>query len=270
MHIKRPTVKQLLHLGFWMLVTLIFLYDRQYLLTKIRLGHFIECIFVRVTLIISLAYLHLYYLIPRYFSNGKYVIYFVLLILSLTAYVSLQSLYDVYLYGFVIGAYTYRNFWYSFPANFITTAWYLLLTVSFELSIKWFEQRKEVIALKKDINGVQLIIDQQKDMEYLFLKSGTKKIKTPVAAVYYIKGLKDYSIIYTDGDKIIVKGSLKTVEELFPENHFLRIHKSYLVANSKIKQVEHNKVVLFNGSAIPIGRSYKHLLNLVLNNSLKI
>ena len=50
-------------------------------------------------------------------------------------------------------------------------------------------------------------------------------------------------------------------EELFPENHFLRIHKSYLVTNNKIKQVESNKVVLNNGAVIPVGRSYKHLLN---------
>jgi len=62
--------------------------------------------------------------------------------------------------------------------------------------------------------------------------------------------------------KIIVKGSLKTVEELFPQRHFLRIHKSYLVTNSKIKQVESNKVVLINGEITPVGRSYKHLLNL--------
>ncbi len=258
---KWRLAKRLLYLAFWIIVTLIFLYDRRYLIQKIGLGHFAECTLVRLFLIISLAYLHLYYLIPRYFSARKYFSYFSLLILSLGVYVSLQSLYDIYLYGFVIGAVSYRDFWYSFPFNFITTAWYLLLTVAFKLSLDWYEQRKEVIKLQEELSRAPAFVNTQKDGEYLFLKSGTKKLKTPIATVCYIQGLKDYSIIYTEDGKIIVKGSLKTVEELFPEKHFLRIHKSYLVTNSKIKQVEANKVVLINGEIIPVGRSYKHLLN---------
>ena len=70
-------------------------------------------------------------------------------------------------------------------------------------------------------------------------------------------------MVYTEDSKIIIKGTLKSVEELFPEKHFTRIHKSYMVTNSKIKQMESNKVVLSNGVAVPIGRSYKHLLNLL-------
>jgi len=259
--IKWTVTKRLLYLGFWVVITVIFLYDRSYLIQKIGLGHFAECMAVRLFLIISLAYLHLYYLIPRYFSNKRYFLYGCLLVLSLGVYVSIQSLYDIYLYGFVIGSISHRNFWYSFPYNFLTTAWYLALTVAFKLSLDWYEQRKEVIKLQEELSRVPAFVNIQKHNEYLFLKSGTKKLKTPIATVSYIQGLKDYSVIYTDEGKIIVKGSLKTVEELFPENHFLRIHKSYLVTNNKIKQVESNKVVLNNGAVIPVGRSYKHLLN---------
>jgi DNA-binding LytR/AlgR family response regulator len=175
--------------------------------------------------------------------------------------VGLQSLYDIYLYGFVIGDISHRSFWYSFPYGFFTTTWYVLLTVAFKLSLDWYEQRKEVIKLQEELSRVPAFVNTQKDGEYLFLKSGTKKLKTPIATVSYIQGLKDYSVIYTDEGKIIVKGSLKTVEELFPEKHFLRIHKSYLVTNSKIKQVESHSVVLSNGAVVPVGRSYKHLLN---------
>jgi hypothetical protein len=263
MQTKWPAAKRLLTLTFWVIVTLLFLYDRSYLIQKVGLGHFFECTVVRLSLIISLAYLHLYYLIPRFFSPKKYFLYFFLLVLSLCLYVSLQSIYDIYLYGFVIGAVDYRDFWHNFFFDFFTTAWYLLLTVAFKLSLDWYEQRKEVMKLQEELNKAPAFVNTQKDGEYLFLKSGTKKLKTPIATVSYIQGLKDYSIIYTDEGKIIVKGSLKTVEELFPEKHFLRIHKSYLVTNSKIKYVESNKVELIDGTSVPIGRSYKHLLNLL-------
>jgi LytTr DNA-binding domain len=253
--------KRLLYLGFWIIITLIFLFDRKYLLHKVHLGHFVECLVVRVGLIMSLVYLHLYYIIPRYFSTRRYFVYAVLLILSLCVYVSLQNIYDIYLYGFVIGAVSYRDFWYSFPFNFITTAWYLLLTVAFKLSLDWYEQRNEVIKLQEELSRLPTFVNTQKNDEYLYLKSGTKKLKTPISAVLYAQGLKDYSIIFTNDDKIVVKGSLKTVIELFPENHFLRVHKSYLVANDKIKEVESDKVVLISGATVPIGRSYKHLLS---------
>jgi hypothetical protein len=261
MQTETPFEKRLLNLGFWIIVTTIFLYDRRYLIQKVGLAHFTECMTIRLFLIISLAYLHNYFLIPRYFFNKQYFSYFGLLVLSLTLYVSLQSLYDVYLYGFVIGAMDHRNFWYSVPYNFFTTAWYLVLALAFKLSLDWYKQRNEMLKLQAELSKMPAFINTQKSDEYLFLKSGTKKLKTPIATVSYIQGLKDYSIIYTDEGKIVVKGSLKTVEELFPEKHFLRIHKSYLVTGSKIKQVESNKVVLINGEIIPVGRSYKHSLN---------
>ncbi|HEY8930962.1 MAG TPA: LytTR family DNA-binding domain-containing protein [Mucilaginibacter sp.] len=258
---KWPLVKRLLYLCFWIVITMIFLYDRRYLIQKAGLGHFAECTIVRLTLIISLGYLHLYYLIPRFFSRKRYMLYFSLLVLSLAVYVCLQNLYDIYLYGLVIGVREYRNFWYSFPFNFVTTGWYLLLTVAFKLSLDWYEQRNEVLKLQEELSRAPAFVNTQKDGEYLFLKSGTKKLKTPIASVTYIQGLKDYSVIYTDDSKIIVKGTLKTVEELFPRKHFTRIHKSYMVTNDKIKHLESNKVVLLNGITVPIGRSYRHLLN---------
>jgi len=107
---KHSLAKKLMELGFWIVVTVIFLYDRTYLIQKVGLGHFAECIFIRLSLIISLAYLNNHYLIPEYFVNNRYFLYFSSLMLILATYISLQSLYDIYLYGFVIGALNHRNF----------------------------------------------------------------------------------------------------------------------------------------------------------------
>lgn len=240
---------------------MVFLFDRRYLIQKAGLGYFTECTIVRLILIISLCYLHIFYLIPRYFSTRRYFLYFALLTVSLCVYVTLQSLYDIYLYGFVIGAIYYRNFWYSFPYNFITTAWYLAITVAFKISLDWYQQRLELNGLQDELKRNALILENgNNNGDYVFLKSGTKKLKTPLNSIHYIQGLKDYSIIYTDEGKIIVKGSLKFAEELFPAKHFVRVHKSYMVANNKIKHVQGNKLVLINEETIPIGRSYRHLL----------
>src|ERR1700759_4184721 len=243
MNAQWPAAKKAFHLLFWVVITMVFLFDRRYVIQKAGLGHFAECTIVRLTLIISLSYLHIFYLIPRYFSTKRYLTYFVLLILSLLVYVTLQNLYDIYLYGFVIGAISYRSFWYSFPYNFITSLRYLAITIAFELSLDWFRQRNKIKSLQEELERDAAVLQNGSNTnEYIFLKSGTRKMKTSLSSINYIQGLKDYSIIYTDEEKIIVKGSLKMAEELFPTKSFLRVHKSYLVAESKIKHLQGNKL----------------------------
>ena len=258
---KWSLARKLLHLLFWVVITTVFLFERRYLIQKAGLGHFAECAIVRLALIIALSYLNLFLLIPRYFAAKKYTTYAVLVVLSLCLYVGLQGLYDIYLYGFVIGMTSSRSFWYLFPYNFLTSAWYLVITVAFELSIDWYHQRIKIKNLQEELERDAAVLQNgHSNNEYVFLKSGTRKLKTTLSSINYIQGLKDYSIIYTDEGKIIVKGSLKMAEELFPTKSFLRVHKSYLVAESKIKHWQGNKLVLINNEIIPIGRSYKHFL----------
>jgi hypothetical protein len=249
-------MRSIFHLIFWVIITVIFLFDRRFIIQKAGLGHFFECIIVRLSLIMSLAYINLYVLIPRFFSNKKYALYFGVLLLTLGTYVTLQNLYDIHLYGFVIGYHHYNEFWYGFPFNLLTTAWYLLLTTAFKLSLDWYEQRKELMRLQAG-NNLYILDDLKRDDDYIFLKSGTSKLKTCLSSITHIQGLKDYSVVYTEETKIIIKGSLKITESLFPARAFIRIHKSYLIAPGKIARFGKQVVVLKNNITIPIGRSYK-------------
>lgn len=246
-------LKRAIHFLFWLIVTIVFLYDRRYLIQKYNLpDHFIECVAVRLLLIISLVYFHLYFLLPRYFLTKKYMTYSLLLLVTLLVYVSLQNLYDIYLYGYVIGDMKRRDFWDAFPYNFITTSWYLLLAVALKTSLDWYEERKEKAFAPEFSHSAQ----ENGQERCVFLKTGTKQVKTDLDAVTHIKGLKDYSIVVTSSDQIIVKGSLKTIEKLFPDKKLVRVHKSYLVALDRIKTIADNHIIL-GEHAIPIGRSYK-------------
>lgn len=248
---KAVSRRRVFHFLFWLIITVIFLYDRRYLIQKAGLDHFIECVTVRLLLIMSLVYFHLYYLVPQYFRAIKYAVYSLLLLTALFAYVSLQNLYDIYLYGYVIGDLTSRDFWHAFPYNFITTSWYLLLTAGLKVGLDRYEERKQRVEVKPPSavppNGQERTI---------FLKTGTKQVKTNLDAVTHMKGLKDYSIIFTTEDQIIVKGSLKTTEKLFTGKKFVRVHKSYLVALDQIKTINDNHIIL-GKHTVPIGRSYK-------------
>ncbi len=248
--------KKIIHLLFWLVVTLVFLYDRRYLIQKAGLDHFAACVVVRVLLIVSLIYLNLYYLIPKFFSQKKYYTYFLLLLASVLLYVTLQNLYDIYLFGYVIGDINSRDFFHAFPYNFITTAWYVLLTVALQVSLERLESRRAgsraASAPEKSLNGQENHAGQS-----IFLKSGTKQIKTKLSTIIYIQGLKDYSVVVTDQEKIIIKGSLKTVEQqLSGIKKLIRVHKSYLVAEDRINVLKGGQIII-GEHAIPIGRMYK-------------
>lgn len=253
---KSPISYKVFHLVFWTIVTLIFIYDRRYLIQKFNLPeHFVACVVIRIGLLISLVYFHLKVLVPKFFQKRAYVKYLFLLLVSLLAYVSIQNGYDIYLYGFVIGDIHSRDFWSAFPYNFFTTLWYLALTTGLKLGLDRYDKAH----ISEDVMDNQVSVSGSGQDRQLLLKSGIRQVMVDLDTIIHIKGLKDYSIIYTDTDQIIVKGSLKSTELLLGEKKLIRVHKSYLVAVDRIKTIQSNQIILKN-HVIPIGRSYKQEL----------
>jgi two-component system LytT family sensor kinase len=131
-----------IYLGFWILVTIIFLYDTRYLITKAGLPYFVVCAVVRIGLLIGVAWTNLNFLMPRYLFSKRYASYFSLVLLLITGYLIIQSLYDYYLFGFIIGPNKGGQLSASLLYNFTHTSLYLLLTVALKFSIDWYEQKK--------------------------------------------------------------------------------------------------------------------------------
>ena len=137
-----------IHIAFWVIITIFFLCDRTYLIYKRGLPDFIECAIVRILLLAGIAYLNLYYFMPRFLMRKKYVAYFILVVLSLVAYLVLQSVYDLYLYGYILGPFKREITFSAVSYNVFATIWYLILTVALKLSIDWYEQNRVLQKIK--------------------------------------------------------------------------------------------------------------------------
>ncbi len=94
----------------------------------------------------------------------------------------------------------------------------------------------------------------------ILIKSGTKKILIEFRQIIYVQGLKDYTILQTEGKKYVVKGSLKVFEQKLPKSCFMRVHKSFILPTDKIKSIQRNRIELKDIS-IPIGRHYKNIVD---------
>jgi len=79
--------------------------------------------------------------------------------------------------------------------------------------------------------------------------------------ILYCKSDGSYTTVFmTDGTEYLVSKSIKHIEELLPEEYFIRVHKSYMVNLNEIKELikqGSGEIVLSNDFIIPISRSHR-------------
>ena len=94
--------------------------------------------------------------------------------------------------------------------------------------------------------------------EYLFVKSEYKIRRIRFSNIRYIEGLKDYVKIYIENETrpVFSLNSLKHLDEKLPGDHFMRVHRSYIVNLEKIETIERGRI-LFGDVAISVGDQYR-------------
>ncbi len=94
--------------------------------------------------------------------------------------------------------------------------------------------------------------------EEIFVKSDYKVVRVLFNDILYVEGLKNYIKIYIDKQhaSVITLMSMKEMEDALPDDRFIRVHRSYIVAKSKIESINKNRL-LIAGKEIPIGITYK-------------
>ncbi len=99
---------------------------------------------------------------------------------------------------------------------------------------------------------------QEQEMKSIFVKSEYKLLQIDLDKIKYIEGLKDYVKIYTEDSPhpILSLMNMKGMEQMLPASRFIRVHRSFIVQKSKIREIDRNRIV-FGDVYIPIGDSYK-------------
>jgi len=95
----------------------------------------------------------------------------------------------------------------------------------------------------------------KQDVDYIFVKSGYKLVKILQNEILYIEGMRDFQCIMCKTEKVLASHSLQELEKLLNKG-FVRCHKSYIVAVSKINSIERERIFIGNKS-IPIGEMYR-------------
>ncbi|UTW65785.1 response regulator transcription factor [bacterium SCSIO 12643] len=96
--------------------------------------------------------------------------------------------------------------------------------------------------------------------EFLTLKSGKSEIKIKISRIIYISAQDEYVCFHFAEGKRLVYIRLKEVETLLQDNGFIRVHRSYIVNEQTITELQPNQITINDQVKIPIGRSYKDRL----------
>lgn len=95
--------------------------------------------------------------------------------------------------------------------------------------------------------------------DYIFVKTEAKgkMLKINLADIDYIEGMKNYVAIHTGDTKTLALLNMKDLEDRLQGKHFMRVHRSYIIAIGKITMIEGNKIMLKKGQEILLGDSYR-------------
>ncbi|HEY9007914.1 LytR/AlgR family response regulator transcription factor [Ohtaekwangia sp.] len=95
------------------------------------------------------------------------------------------------------------------------------------------------------------------EQQYLFIRADYSLIKINMADILFVEGLDDYLRIHLQNQKpVVARMTLKVMLEKLPSQAFIRVHRSYIVAFSRIENIR-NKIITVAGEEIPVGTSYE-------------
>jgi two-component system, LytTR family, response regulator len=142
---------------------------------------------------------------------------------------------------------------------------YLVKPVALDRFIKACNRAKELHELKvmKQQHTVQ------PSAEYFFLNIDYSQVKVMFDDIIWIEGLRDYIKVNLKSTKkpLIARTSLKAIELELPQNKFIRIHKSWLVAISEITAVRKNSIFI-KEMKLSVGETFRDAMEKLIRKEL--
>jgi two-component system, LytTR family, response regulator len=136
-----------------------------------------------------------------------------------------------------------------------------------EKSFKLLANKPE--SIKKLNSLVQSVEKREEFLDRVVIKNGQKIMIIPIGEVKYIEAQDDYTMLYTEKGNFLKQKTMKYFEENLNPSDFIRIHRSYFIKLSFLKQIElfekeSYRVILQDGTKLPVSKSgYQNLREII-------
>jgi len=104
--------------------------------------------------------------------------------------------------------------------------------------------------------------------EYIFVKSDKQLKKIFLEDILFIESMENYVNVFTASSKEVVYSTLKLFLESLHSDHFLQVHRSYVVNIRHIQSIEGNTLHV-DAYEVPVARNLREqVFNIILNDRL--
>lgn len=102
--------------------------------------------------------------------------------------------------------------------------------------------------------------------DHLYIKTGYEQVKVMYDDILYLEATGNYVTFVLNDKKVLARSTFAEAIHWLPQQKFVRVHRSYLVAVNKIDKVERHQVTI--GSAkVPVSEAYVSQLQVMLRGA---
>lgn len=152
------------------------------------------------------------------------------------------------------------------PQVIFTTAYKEYAVDAFDLSacdylLKPFSFERFIVAVDKAVDRLRPAATTYKapdtlPTDFVFIKTEGRAYKLPFGDILYAEANGNYTKIVTESRQYLPGMTFSALEDLLPDNQFIKTHRSFLVNKNKITHLEGNRVFI-NNYEIPIGSNHR-------------
>ena len=122
---------------------------------------------------------------------------------------------------------------------------------------------------REALNKEEPIYTAKSPIDRITVRNGQKIIIIPIDEIIFIKADGDYISVNTAKGFWLKEQTMKYTEEILPANHFVRIHRSYIVNINFISRIERygekQQIVLHNNEKIKVSTARYQVLKQALD-----
>ena len=142
---------------------------------------------------------------------------------------------------------------------------------TFERAVNKAHSVAELLSLRNSTSGEEQlpVSEQSTDKECISIRADHKTTLVRYSNIIYLESAGEYIRLHlADGTKLVTLFRMKNMESELPAERFLRVHRSYIINLDYIAEISYNRILLNNGSKIPIGEVYREQFTNFINKKL--
>ena len=139
----------------------------------------------------------------------------------------------------------------------LSVADYIVKPVTPARFIQAIDKAREIIESNKEEVNIS-------EDEFIFIRDSSIVRRLKTDDILFAEAMGDYVKLHTSQKFYAIHTTLRAVEERLPASKFIRVHRSYIVALSKIDTIEDGALII-QGKPVPVADAYRAALNKRMN-----